>query len=172
MRGRHHSRHRVADDVKIEMPITPMLDMSFQLLSFFILTFNPPGAGEGQLDMFLPASGAAKAKAPADVDPLQQSDKELEPPADVTVIVESSRGGIDRLTVAEKEKRTPITDASLTELKTVLSKLRTEVGQANIKVEADGALKYVFLIEVMDVCLKCDFTSVGFAPLPDMKNRR
>ncbi len=27
--------------VDVTLPITPMLDMSFQLLSFFILTFHP-----------------------------------------------------------------------------------------------------------------------------------
>ena len=39
--------------VDIMVPITPMLDMSFQLLSFFILTFHPMPV-EGQLSVSLP----------------------------------------------------------------------------------------------------------------------
>ena len=40
------------------LPITPMLDMSFQLLSFFILTFHPMPT-EGQLSINLPKIDAA-----------------------------------------------------------------------------------------------------------------
>jgi len=39
--------------VEPELPITPMLDMSFQLLAFFIMTFRP-AATEGQIAMSLP----------------------------------------------------------------------------------------------------------------------
>ena len=39
-------------------PVTPMLDMAFQLLAFFILTFKVPTA-ETHLDLDLPATPAA-----------------------------------------------------------------------------------------------------------------
>ena len=39
-------------------PVTPMLDMAFQLLAFFILTFQAPSA-ETHLDLDLPATPAA-----------------------------------------------------------------------------------------------------------------
>src|SRR5262249_45163516 len=45
--------------VDITLPITPMLDMSFQLLSFFILTFKPMPT-EGQLAINLPRLDATK----------------------------------------------------------------------------------------------------------------
>ena len=32
------------DYVEPDLPITPMLDMSFQLLAFFVMTFNPTPA--------------------------------------------------------------------------------------------------------------------------------
>lgn len=41
------------DFVEPDLPITPMLDMSFQLLSFFIMTFRPAPT-EGQIAMSLP----------------------------------------------------------------------------------------------------------------------
>ena len=39
-----------------DLPITPMLDMSFQLMAFFILTFRPVPT-EGQLALVLPSLG-------------------------------------------------------------------------------------------------------------------
>src|SRR6185437_8376850 len=38
----------------VSLPITPMLDMAFQLLMFFILTYNA-SAHEGQINVGLPA---------------------------------------------------------------------------------------------------------------------
>jgi biopolymer transport protein ExbD len=161
--------HRRRDDVEhaeVQIPIPAMLDMTFQLLSFFILTFNPPNAGEGQMDMTLPAVGAAKAKEAEQTDPFALSSTEVEAPADVTVAVESLNGGIDKITVREKETTTPVTD--IKELRAMLQRLHKELGQANIKVEAESRLKYAGLIEIMDACLAAKFQSVGFVPPPDL----
>ncbi len=46
--------------LEIEIPITPMLDMAFQLLTFFILTYRPAPT-EGQFSMnLLPAQQATE----------------------------------------------------------------------------------------------------------------
>ena len=42
-------------------PVTPMLDMAFQLLAFFVLTFQAPSA-ETHLDLDLPATPAGAAR--------------------------------------------------------------------------------------------------------------
>ena len=42
------------NESKIVLPITPMLDMTFQLLFFFITSFNPADQ-EGQIEMALPS---------------------------------------------------------------------------------------------------------------------
>jgi biopolymer transport protein ExbD len=44
-------RHKSSDEV--ELNLAAMLDMAFQLLSFFMLTFRPP-VGESQFGLFLP----------------------------------------------------------------------------------------------------------------------
>ena len=58
-------RHKTKPDepTEVDLPriITPMLDMSFQLLAFFIIMFHP-SALEGQMALNLPAAGEAKAK--------------------------------------------------------------------------------------------------------------
>ena len=35
---------------EVELPVTPMLDMTFQLLAFFILTYQPSTVEEGQFE--------------------------------------------------------------------------------------------------------------------------
>lgn len=42
----------------VDFPVTPMLDMAFQLLAFFILTFQAPSR-ETRVDLYLPAAPAA-----------------------------------------------------------------------------------------------------------------
>ena len=56
-----HNRHRQGTDfVEPDLPITPMLDMSFQLLAFFIMTFKPADT-EGQIALTLPKDEGDKS---------------------------------------------------------------------------------------------------------------
>ena len=50
---KHTRKRQTTDHVDPDLPITPMLDMSFQLLAFFIMTFQPKPL-EGQIQMTLP----------------------------------------------------------------------------------------------------------------------
>src|SRR6185312_12377314 len=51
-------RHRPGPPEEVMFPVTPMLDMAFQLLAFFVLTFQAP-SGETHLDLDLPVTPAA-----------------------------------------------------------------------------------------------------------------
>ena len=42
----------------VQFPVTPMLDMAFQLLAFFVLTFQSPTT-ETRLDLYLPTTPVA-----------------------------------------------------------------------------------------------------------------
>ena len=66
-------RRQGTDFVEPDLPITPMLDMSFQLLAFFIMTFKPAPT-EGQIAMTLPKEEGGPAIAmpnPFDEKPAQ-----------------------------------------------------------------------------------------------------
>lgn len=69
-RSRH--RRQATDPTTPDLPITPMLDMSFQLMAFFILTFRPMPS-EAQLPLALPKQEGAAA-ATARPDPLSPDD--------------------------------------------------------------------------------------------------
>ena len=64
-------KRRLQDDpTQPDLPITPMLDMSFQLMAFFILTFKP-GPTEGQMTLMLPREGNTSA-VQTELDPKQE----------------------------------------------------------------------------------------------------
>src|SRR5512142_3570790 len=72
--------HRREDPEGVSFPVTPMLDMAFQLLAFFVLTFQAPSA-ETHLDLDLPATPAALPGAPqgkAEPRPSRSVDTDLE----------------------------------------------------------------------------------------------
>jgi biopolymer transport protein ExbD len=159
---------RQDEPLDVQLPITPMLDMSFQLLAFFVMTFQSASAQEGQLDMYLPKAGTPAAKAPDQVDLTKDSDADIDKESDLTVAVSSRGGDIESLLIREKAGSTPVSD--LKALRSALVKLRAGLGNPDaIKIEADGRLKYGKLVDVMDACLGAGFKSVGFAPPPDMK---
>ena len=151
----------------IVLPITPMLDMSFQLLAFFILTFRPSNALEGQMDMALPRAGTVKAAAPEQVDPFASSDTDVDKEAEVTIRVDSAGGGIDAISVADKAGSAEVNGkpglkAKLDEMKRGLG------GSTGVRIAASSHLKYSCLVEIMDICLAAGFTQIRFAAPPDL----
>ncbi len=57
--SRSHRHPPLAENVPF--PVTPMLDMAFQLLAFFVLTFQPPSS-ETRIDLYLPSAPSALPK--------------------------------------------------------------------------------------------------------------
>lgn len=167
-----HKRRKEEPDPGVVLPITPMLDMTFQLLTFFIFTYHP-SALEGQMEFNLPASGEVKAKNVEDVDPTRPSDTEVNLPSEVTVVVRTARDGINDGTVSQiaiQQREGEATVQDMEALGQYLDKLRQNEMLSNkddIKIQADGRLKYAAVVQVMDTCVKAGFQRVGFAPPPD-----
>lgn len=157
-------------DVQLNTVITPMLDMTFQLLFFFVLTYSPSSAMEGKIDFNLPASGDYRARAPENVNLDNPSDTELALPAQLTVLIKTVRdGNISALVVKSTDGETAL--PNLEALENFLRHKVKDEGLSNkddIKIEAESKLKYACVIDVMDACLKSGFTRVGFNPPPDL----
>jgi biopolymer transport protein ExbD len=154
---------------RVEVAITPMLDMTFQLLFFFILNYHP-SALEGQMSMTLPIDNQeAKAAKPEDVK--KGSDPEADTlPADLTVAVKTqndgyNNGSISQLTVVGRDGPKEVKD--LAALKDYLESVReTLTNKEEIKIQGDSRLRWGEVVKVMDVCTKAGFRP-GFAPPPD-----
>ena len=173
-----HTRgdHGPGTSVQLAVVITPFLDMAFQLLFFFVLTFQPASAMEGKMDFSLPAAGEAKAQRMEDVDPNKPSDADLALPAQITVLVKTIRDGVNDGNISALIVKSENGETAVPNLEALERFLKNKIEDAalsnkdDIKIEAESKLKYACVIDVMDACLRSGFKSVGFAPPPDLTN--
>jgi hypothetical protein len=147
-----------------------MLDMAFQLLTFFILTFRPAPV-EGQISLRMPPAqpvtpqqNAVQAGASADnTNPVQGLDTL------VISVLPNAAGGIGSLALGEGVVATL---AGLNDrLKTVLTDQASPFEQVVIQV--GSGLRYDALLSVVDVCTRQrlpdgrKLTKLSFVELPD-----
>src|SRR5262245_17143019 len=137
-----------------------MLDMSFQLLSFFILTFRPMPT-EGQLAINLPKIDASEKPIEQPVTPLD------EPKDEYTLTVLSNSSG----EVAHLGLKGPTGDmgnirnlADLYERLKSIPKPGGKIERVAITIEAHNDLTYSRLIEIMDLCKRAGYESVNLMP--------
>jgi biopolymer transport protein ExbD len=133
---RRRSRRRSAEGVEINL--AAMLDMAFQLLLFFILTFSPMPL-ESQIAAQLPASGA-----------ITQS---MLPREDngglVTVtVLASDVGGVRDMAVDQAIVR------DFDGLKQQLQRAIASRGRCNLVMQVDTKLHYQELVHVVDACMQ------------------
>ena len=150
--------------IDVEVPITPMLDLAFQILLFFIFTYHPSTL-EGQVEMSLPDLAQAKAPKPENVKPSSSATGELELPAEVTVMLYIRRdgprdGSLGRIVVQEKQGNKELPDR--TALEKYLEKIRPGLANSHdIKLAGDSDLKNGVTMEIMDVCTKAGFRNIA-----------
>jgi biopolymer transport protein ExbD len=154
---------------RVEVAVTPMLDMTFQLLFFFILNYHP-SALEGQMSMALP-NDKQEAKAEKMEDVKTGSDPQDDTlPADLTVQVKTQNDGynngrISQISVRGRDGSKEVKD--LEALKEHLESVKESLtNKEDIKIEGDSSLSWGEVVKVMDTCTKAGFRP-GFAPPPD-----
>ena len=180
------NKHRTEDKpTEVTLPITPMLDMAFQLMFFFLATFKPSSAMEGQMDLSLPAKSEAAAKDPKKVSEKTESHtEEVDIPADFTITlhglkdprnkgqvtgmeVKGSQGISETITGSrddrEKQLSEKLVSAKPKDPKTKEGKVRS----ATVRMEADSNLRWAEVVRIMDVCYKAGY-QVSFAKPPDL----
>ncbi|MBX3441918.1 MAG: biopolymer transporter ExbD [Planctomyces sp.] len=146
-RRRLKRRHKRRNSEAVELNLTAMLDMAFQLLAFFILTFRPDPP-EGQLNLRLPppqpvaVAGARPVGANESVDAL----------AGVESLIISAfatpAGEIESLAVGE---------GAVGNLRALDARLRAILGEPDmpfeqIVIQVDSRLRYQALMEIVDLC--------------------
>jgi biopolymer transport protein ExbD len=133
----------------VELNVAAMLDMAFQLLAFFILTFRPSPI-EGQLSLRLPP--AQPVTNVQSMTPAGSSAKNLDPAAGLNTLVISvfpnERGFIGSMGVGEV-KVVDLVGLD-TRLKAVFADKDVSFDQVIVQVGA--TLRYEELMKVMEVC--------------------
>jgi biopolymer transport protein ExbD len=154
-RRRRHRGH--PEHIDPDLPITPMLDMSFQLLAFFIMTFKPSPT-EGQLAMQLPppeqGGGAAMP------DPF--GDK---PAKFIVRVTANASGQIANMSLKEEGAATPPMDlgADLGRYMNALkeSLQRNKDKGAKLTLELDGRLLHEYVVALMDHALRAGYSDIS-----------
>ena len=178
--------HAGSDGVNLSLIITPFLDMAFQILAFFIMTYHP-SALEAHVPGLLAAptpNKASRDKSTIVPDPDAMS---VEPDALVEAIhihvpaVAAGRIEGDRqvgepsrimMKLEQDVKFEVVADSTLRwdeSLRRLEKKLR-EVqarnvgGKIAVKVDADGEIRQQFVMQVYDACKRAGIERVHFVP--------
>jgi biopolymer transport protein ExbD len=157
-----HKRRGGNDYVEPDLPITPMLDMSFQLLAFFVTTYNP-GPVEAMLPLALPKlEGGPQATL------TMPTDDEAE---EITVQVESTENGaIDgiraftKLTAAKPDDLGKDSRKLFEYLKAKVAALKGAT-PGKLTIEMADELNYQNVIKLVDESRRAGFNVVSPAPL-------
>ena len=133
----------------MELNVTAMLDMAFQLLAFFILTFKSPPA-EGQISLRLPPPLAVNAPNAAKVAGQDQSTDAVKGVDTLTISVIAQGGGAPSYAVGE---RAVFTVAALeAEIGKIFADKGNPFEQVIIQVSSD--VMYESLMKVVEACAK------------------
>ncbi len=184
--------------VQLGMIVTPMLDMSFQILAFFIMIYHP-SALEGHIpgslappDNVAKTSKDNKAPLPMVEPPLSVPEDELIPGLQEAIQVRikaNMRGQAnDKLegTPHQVFMKTGIqTDETLisdgdVDFETVLGRISIKlkeiakagnVEKTNFKIAADADLRQQYIMQVYDTAKKAQFKNIHFVPPPVLNTK-
>jgi biopolymer transport protein ExbD len=136
----------------VELNLAAMLDMAFQLLTFFILTFRPAPV-EGQINLRMPppqsitpiAGGKSAGKDFENPDPLKGLNTLV-----IAVAANPKDGSVGSMQVG---------DELVGSLNRLDDKLKTIFGSVNspkdqVLINVDSKLTYAALMSVVDVCTR------------------
>ncbi len=163
MAGKHKN---VTEDVQPDLPITPMLDMSFQLMAFFIFTFRPAPT-EGQIAMSLPKMEGGES----DSIPNPDDDK---PVSFIVTVDGGASGTIENMTIREKDGPTagdPI-GASIDRYQAELKKRKGALGgkPSKLTLEIGDRVLHEYVVRLLDVGIGVGFEDIAPVPM-DAKKR-
>ncbi|HEY1192024.1 MAG TPA: biopolymer transporter ExbD [Gemmata sp.] len=168
-----HKRKRGGTDfVEPDLPITPMLDMSFQLLAFFIMTFKPAPT-EGQIMLTLPKeSGGGEGI----VDPFS-----IESPTNYIVrVAATDSGSIAQMTLTQegsaatdgKNLKTGLyknadgSDMSMVEVyQKELIGIAAQKKPMKLTLELPPSLIQDYVVQLVDIGLGAGFTDISPVPI-------
>jgi len=175
----HKKRKMETDEVVADLPITPMLDMSFQLLSFFIMTFHPT-ATEGQIAMTLPPAVEGGGSSNPDITAEQ-------PKKYVVRVAANEVGQIAQMTFREEGSpddggenlgadinvfRAKIKALSTAERKRIdaAAAKQSKIPPPKLTLELGDKLLQEYVIGLFDAAVQADFSDI--APVPIAKDKR
>ena len=142
----------------VELNVTAMLDMAFQLLAFFILTFRP-GPFEPAVKLHMPSTQAAAiGEGPPPV--TERIGQSPFKPADINTLrinLFSTSGGLDRMTINDLPAET--FEVLRDKMHTMLTNPGSPIEQ--VIVQASEGLQYHEVMKIVGICLENKLPKTG-----------
>lgn len=146
-------KRRPEADVKLQPPLTPMIDVTFQLLLYFLLT-STFRENEGQIPGSLPAKGGISARQ---VTPLK--------PIRIMLIPRSGGdGGYNTSVLYDVDNLQPVDSPA--ELYRILLSRKQAVrsDEVPVMIHAPPSVRWQFVVEAFNAAVHVKFKNIGFAP--------
>ncbi len=147
------ARPRPPDDVFF--PVVPMLDMAFQLLAFFILTFQAPSS-ETAINLKLPIARAALPEQNRQGVPLSRTPREALLPLRLRAVADEA-GELKSLRLGDTE----LPDPRL--LPDFLRQAGQDARAISLTIEADDSLKYHYVALLLSLCSQVALEQIRLA---------
>ncbi|HUY32690.1 MAG TPA: biopolymer transporter ExbD [Pirellulales bacterium] len=125
--------------ITAEADMTPMIDMTFQLIAFFMVLLN---FGEGEQDARIKLPSSELAKPP-------------DAPLDSPLVLQLTEGG--KVLFNGDEKSIPDMAAPLRIEKEMLERRKKNIGDATVIIRADGTAKTGIVQELIKKCQEIGF---------------
>jgi biopolymer transport protein ExbD len=151
------TRRSPPEQVEPDLPITPMLDMSFQLMAFFIFTFRPAPT-EGQIAMSLPKEEGGQTSFSI---PSIDDDK---PVKEVVKVQAADNGNIADITAAPETGSFSL-GQDTSKLFAYLKEKAAGDKTPKLKFEIAERLNYQYVIKLIDEARRAGFTRISPALL-------
>ena len=162
----HHRRRQETDLVHPDLPVTPMLDMSFQLMAFFVFTFRPAPT-EGQIAMSLPKSEGGGQAIPG---------IDATPEVFIVKVEAAQNGTIARMSISKKDDiDTRITDLGADiksyqkELQARYAGLKGDKSKAKLTLEIEDRLIQEYVVQLLDNGIRAGFANIAPVPIDPKK---
>jgi biopolymer transport protein ExbD len=143
--------------VEPDLPITPMLDMSFQLMAFFLLTFRPMPL-EAQIALALPKEEGGPSQTAPSIDPT--ADEEL-----IVQVYAADNGSIAEITAAPRTGSFSLgqdTSALFKYLQDKAKAARLEKKPpAKLRLEIAERLSYQYVVKLIDEARRAGFDRIS-----------
>jgi biopolymer transport protein ExbD len=137
-------KQRGQPPAKLQPPLTPMIDVTFQLLLYFLLTstFRP---NEGQIPGTLPEKGAGTSENP------------MKP---VKVYLRTRGSESDRV---QYEVDQIVVDRPEELYKTLMSRRRSGTEETPVIIKPEASVRWKFVVEVFNAAVRAKYKNIGFA---------
>ncbi len=154
---------RAASDEEVTLNVTAMLDMAFQLLAFFILTFKPPPP-EAQIFLKMPPAKDVQHMGKVDAgDNTDKKPEDIKPTKSLIVSLMDNDGNGAVADVRIGISTEPLKPIPYNELEPELRDWIQKQGFEQIVVQSSPTLHWEEVMKVFDMCAKMN-TKEGKLP--------